>query len=244
MNVKEDQKLELLEEGESGWIVTYADLMTLLLVFFILLYSISTLHLERFKRAMSSIQTSLGEVRPPIGLFDLAVGPGVSKKKVVLENLTGLRSRKQEMLNNISKFIDTSDLEENIKVSVYDGKITIRIKGKVLFESGNAELNEEAKPILSEIVRIFSEFPEYKINIKGHTDNIPISTKQFPSNWELSAIRSTTVLKYLIERGIHASRLTATGYGELLPLIPNTSDENRAINRRVEFELEKESDNF
>ena len=193
---------------------------------------------------MSSIQISLGEVKPPIRLLDLTGSPGKSNKRVVLEDLTGLRSRKQEMLNDINKFIEKRDMEENINVSVFGGKITVRIKGKVLFESGDAELNDEAKPILNEIARIVSEFPEYNVNIKGHTDNVPISTKQFPSNWELSAIRSTTVLKYLIEKGIHASRLTATGYGELLPLIPNTSEENRAINRRVEFELEKKSDNF
>ena len=89
------------------------------------------------------------------------------------------------------------------------------------------------------MIDLFMAFPEYTINIKGHTDNIPIATRQFPSNWELSAIRATTVLKHLISRGIAPKRLTATGYGDKIPLEPNTTDANRARNRRVEFVLEK-----
>ena len=88
---------------------------------------------------------------------------------------------------------------------------------------------------------IAREYPEYTINIKGHTDDIPIATERFPSNWELSAVRATTVLKYLIGKGISARRLTATGYGDSDPLVPNTSDRNRAVNRRVEFVLEKKA---
>jgi chemotaxis protein MotB len=109
----------------------------------------------------------------------------------------------------------------------------------VLFNSGSATLNKNALPILDKIARLLFEYPEYNINIKGHTDNVPISTKQFPSNWDLSAIRATTVLKYLIQKGIKPERLTATGYGDVMPLVPNTSAENRAINRRVEFVQEK-----
>ena len=129
---------------------------------------------------------------------------------------------------------------EFISVDARGEKIMIRIKGKVLFNSGAAELNPEGEPILDGIIKIIDEFFEYKINIKGYTDNVPIATQQFPSNWELSAIRATTVLKYLIGGSIDPHRLTATGYGELLPLVPNDSSEDRAQNRRVEFVLEKE----
>jgi chemotaxis protein MotB len=81
--------------------------------------------------------------------------------------------------------------------------------------------------------------PGYKLEIQGHTDDIPISTAQFPSNWELSAVRATTVLRYMVDAGINPKRLTATGYGSSIPLVPNISPENRAINRRIEFVLEK-----
>jgi len=243
MEQLEDTIAELLEEEEEenpGWILTLADLMILLLVFFVLLYSMSTMSLNKFKRVLMSIQISLGETEPPIGILDLTGGQGILDKKVSIEDLTGIKSRHHTILKNIIRFVDRDRLGEFISVDARGDKIMIRIKGKVLFNSGAAELNPEGEPILDGIIEIIDEFFEYKVNIKGYTDNVPIATKQFPSNWELSAIRATTVLKYLIDGGIDPHRLTATGYGELLPLVPNDSSENRAQNRRVEFVLEKE----
>lgn len=230
-----------LENDGSDWIVTYADLMTLLLVFFVLLYSISALNIGKFKLALNSIQRSLGEDKPPIEHIDL---PGVNEtfeKPIAWDEPTGIRSREIEVLNDIRAFIEANGLERNIDVFEENGKIVIRISGAVLFQPGAADLNSAGSAVLKGIVRIIDKFYEFDVNIKGHTDNVPIATKQFPSNWELSAIRATTVLKYLIQSGIHPERLTATGYGELLPLYPNHSAEGRARNRRVEFVLEKES---
>ena len=128
-----------------------------------------------------------------------------------------------------------------IYLQVLDGKIVIRIHGKLLFPTGSTRLNKRAEPILDDIISILKEYAEYSINIKGHTDNVPISTPQYASNWELSAIRATTVLRYLIKSGVNPKRLTATGFGDMFPRVPNTSEKNRAINRRVEFVLEKEN---
>lgn len=140
------------------------------------------------------------------------------------------------------EFIEERDLEKNIEVFLDRGRVVIRITGTILFDSGVASLNREGKPIIDEIAQIIQEFPDFNVNIKGHTDNVPISTNKFPSNWELSAIRATTVLRRLTEKGIGAERLTATGYAELLPLGPNDTDEDRQKNRRVEFVLEKEDE--
>ena len=115
----------------------------------------------------------------------------------------------------------------------------VQIRGTALFDSGDAKLKKTAEPILNELIAIFIAYDDYSVNIKGHTDNVPIGTLRFPSNWELSAIRATNVLRYLIKEGINPVRLTATGYGSLMPLVPNTSQKNRAVNRRVEFVLEK-----
>jgi len=227
------------EDETSAWLVTYADLMTLLLVFFVLLYSISSLNFEKFKQAIKSIQASLGETSPRMGLLDLVNVPESKDQNYTIEDMTGLRSREQEMLESLNEFIEGKNLSENIVIQTKEGKIIIEIRGRVLFASGSADFNEAAIPILNEIAGISQTFPEYTINIKGHTDDVPISTPQFPSNWELSAVRATTVLKHMISREVDPFRLTATGFGDLLPLVANDSAENRTINRRVEFVLEK-----
>lgn len=232
------------DEEQAAWIVTFADLVTLLLVFFILLYAISSLNLEKFKYAMQSIQVSLGEKYPPMALLQIAQTPPPSEKKISLEEMIGLKSREEEMLKDIDSFIKEKKLNENILLLSSQGKIMIQIKGAVLFKSGRAALQAEAEPIMNEIVKIIDDYSEYSVNIKGHTDDRPILTKEFPSNWELSSIRATTVLKYLIQGGIDPGRLTATGYSDLLPLVPNNTPENRAINRRVEFVLEKKKGPF
>jgi chemotaxis protein MotB len=230
------------DEHESAvWIVTFADLMTLLLVFFILLYSISTLNMQKFKYAIESIQQSLGENHPEVGILKLADLPETRSQDIVIEDLTGLRSREQEMLESINEFIADKDQDENILVHAKDGKIIIEVRGQILFASGAAVFSDAAQPIMDEIANIVQAYPEYNANIKGHTDDIPISTPQFPSNWELSAVRATTVLQYLLHKGVDPYRLTATGYGERMPLVPNDSPENRATNRRVEFVLEKKN---
>ena len=230
---------DLEDEEQAGWIVTYADLMTLLLVFFVLLYSISSLNFEKFKEAMTSIQVSLGETAPSVGIMELAQD-NPKEQSFSLEDVTGLKSRKAQMLKDIRGFIENKGMAENIEAHMDQGNIVVRMTGTILFNSGFAALNNEGKPLLDGIAEIVGKFSEFKVSIKGHTDNSPIRTDKFPSNWELSALRATTVLRYLIERGIPPKRLTATGYAQLMPLVPNNSVENRAKNRRVEFVLEKE----
>ena len=94
------------------------------------------------------------------------------------------------------------------------------------------------------MAQLFRENPDYRITIRGHTDDLDIDTVQFPSNWELSAVRATTVLRYFIQQGIDLERMSATGYADFFPLVPNDTVENRARNRRVEFVLEKETESL
>ena len=108
-----------------------------------------------------------------------------------------------------------------------------------LVESGQAELKERARFIFANLGQMFRDYAYYAIAIRGHTDDRNIETTQFPSNWELSAVRATTVLRFFIDQGIDPERMTATGYADYLPLDDNNSVENRARNRRVEFVLEK-----
>jgi chemotaxis protein MotB len=231
----------LTDEDDAGWLITYADLMTLLLVFFVLLYTLSSFEKEKYKKSVETIQQKLDtnqEVKGVMEVFDRT-----ADRKISIEDLTGLRSRETAMLNSIKKLSRKKGRDQNFFTQIKNGKIILTISGETLFKSGSAALNASALPNFIRLIQIFDDFPEYTINIKGHTDNIPISTQIFPSNWELSAIRATTVLKFLISKGIKPQRMTATGYGDILPLIPNTTEENRARNRRVEFVLEKKETN-
>jgi len=230
----------LVENDETaGWLVTYADLMTLLLVFFVLLYSLASFDKKKYESAIESIKIRIDQKAELVGLMELLEVPDSIDTKITIEDITGLRSREESLIRDINKYIVSKESAKTIATHVVDGKIIVRINGHALFTSGSADLKINARPILDRIVAVVFEYPEYNINIKGYTDDVPITTARFPSNWELSAIRATTVLKHLIQKGIKPERLTATGYADMEPLLPNTSASNRAVNRRVEFVLEK-----
>lgn len=230
---------EFLDEDEMGWIVTYSDLMTLLLVFFILLFSISSLNKKKFELVLESIKISLQQDASPISMMEVLEVPDNFNKKIKIDELTGIKSKKDQIEKDLKAYVSKHQISRKVSISVLDDKIIIDIRGTALFDSGKARLKKSARPILNELISIFRAYDDYNINIKGHTDNMPISTIRFPSNWELSAIRATNVLRYIIKEGVNPTRLTATGYGSLMPLVPNTSQKNRSTNRRVEFVLEK-----
>ncbi|MBU2552234.1 MAG: OmpA family protein [Proteobacteria bacterium] len=232
------------DEGIGEWIVTYADMVTLLLTFFIMLFSISALDAAKFKEIVASIQKGLGqqtvivEVQSATAPQKTPIAPKPPppppRRTLAQEDLYG------KLLKDVQTMVRKKRLGEYIVIQEETNRLVIRVVGHVLFDSGQAELNPQSYPILDDIAQIIQDHPKYRVNIKGYTDDRPISTVQFPSNWELSAVRATTVLRYMVSKSIDPGRMTGTGYGDLMPLAPNDSPENRAKNRRVEFVLEKE----
>jgi chemotaxis protein MotB len=232
--------LEEDDEGAPEWLLTYGDMVTLLLTFFVFLFSVSTLDVTRFESIKESVQESLGG--PPGGV----VGglPWDSKGYPVPPHLKGLEQisglEEEPLLADIKEMIDKKNLDDVIEVSAQGERtVILRVKGQVLFASGATSINPEARPVLEGIAKIVYEYPQFRLDIKCHTDPRPISTPKFDSNWELSALRATAVLRYLADKGISPKRMTATGYADTQPLVPNTSEESMAKNRRVEFVLEK-----
>jgi chemotaxis protein MotB len=223
-------------EGEGKeWLVTYADMVTLLLTFFVMLVAISAIDTERFEKIMESIQFSLGAEVAPGGRIGR-----IDTHEILQRSLTRPTGTENEpLLKDIRQTIKKKNLEDVVEVVEEGGKVYIRVKGRVLFPTASAQFAPGARKILDAIARIVQEYPDYKLDIGGHTDSRPIHTAKFASNWELSALRATAVLRYLISRGVNPRRMTATGYADTDPLVPNTSPENMAKNRRVEFVLEK-----
>ena len=260
-----NSKSTLLEESESNdWLYTFADLMTLLLVFFVLLFSLSSVEAERFEVAMRSLNNAFQGESGANSIIDLPHEAPV-KTEVPLEieealpaqNLSDNESDKpkenEAEAQNVAIDAEwrklTDDISQQFQLflakdaaeigTLKDGKVVIKVKGDLLFPSGSAEFNPEMMAVLDSMVLTLKKNPKMKLSIQGHTDNVPIETSRFPSNWDLSAIRATNVLRYMVRGGLDIDRVSATGYGESKPLVLNDSLENREKNRRLEFVLER-----
>ncbi|UCD10389.1 MAG: flagellar motor protein MotB [Nitrospinaceae bacterium] len=218
---------QVMNETDSPiWMIAYSDMATLLLTFFILYYSIASMNVAKFKAAI------LGDAEAPIGLIELV--DSVKIKKSIVE-LTGMQT--SDVLADLRS--SSQDFAGALEVVADNGKVIFRVPAKILFSSGSADLQKAGRPVLDEIIKILKKYPQYQINIQGHTDDVPISTTRFPSNWELSATRATSVLRHFVDREIPPERLTATGFSDTLPLFSNETQIGRSKNRRVEFVLEK-----
>ncbi len=236
---------EINENGSGSWIVTYSDLITLMLTFFVLLYSISTVEINKFREILKAIQIGFGKEVIFVEKEETFISDTNADKEIekldegIIDPAIVEENRKKQLLQEIQNIIHRHRLHDNVVVSLENSKVIVRIKDRLVFNSGSTEIHNSAYPILLEIADIFKSYPEYTIDIAGHSDNVPISTSVFPSNWELSSYRATTVLRYFIGLDVDPFRMTATGYADLLPLAPNNTSDNRALNRRVEFILEK-----
>ena len=214
------------EEGSPAWMATFADMMSLLLTFFILMYAIASQNTARV------LHEVLGIEEKSLGVIDLIDKITIQKS---LQELTGL--------NNPNILDDMDDIAEDsaMAVDTNQAKVVVRVPGANLFKLGQADLQLSARPVLDGVIAVVRKYPDYKIHIQGHTDDDPISTERFPTNWELSAARATAVLRYFFDKGVEPEKMTATGYADTFPLASNDTDQGRSLNRRVEFVLEKEN---
>ncbi|GFN24141.1 OmpA family protein [Thermanaeromonas sp. C210] len=225
-------------QGDDGpsWMVTYSDLMTQLVVFFVLLFSFSVLSQQKFQRFIASFQ-GVGILDGGPGIVapaEPAPGAEVEVVQSPLESQALAQAREMmETLQSIQNFLAEHGLEDMVEVRYEEGGVALDIKERILFDSGKADLKPEARQVLDKLATLLARLPN-NIKVEGHTDNRPINTPEFPSNWELSAARAIRVVRYFIERhGLEPHRFTAVGYGEYRPLVPNDSPEHMAQNRRV-----------
>ncbi len=217
-----------------AWMVTYSDMVTLLLTFFVLMLSMANMDKVKFERAAVSLKGAFGimKVKPqPEAKKD----PVVPEIEVIPYEM--LQSVYRKILQNLEKL----DLNEDIELVRDRGAIVLRIKEKILFDSGSVRLKKEAAPVLKKVAELVRPLP-FQMRIEGHSDNRPYASPS-RSNWDLSVQRAVAVLKFFADNELLAlDRLSAVGYGAEKPLLPNTSSKNRAMNRRVEFVLEAGGD--
>ena len=217
------------KSGSPAWMATYGDLVTLLLCFFVLLFSMSTIDNQKFRAIITSMQGSLGVLESGIIVDTDPIEmdfPGDISDEVEDFN---------KLMEEISSFIKESSLDGSVTLILDERGLLIRFLDTVLFDSGKAEIKEDAKYIIEMISSIIKESGK-PIRVEGHTDNVPIRTSKFPSNWELSTSRAVNVLKYIIElNNIEPHIISAAGYGEYRPIDTNKTAEGKQRNRRVDI---------
>ena len=259
---------ELPEEEKAGipaWVVTFADLMSLLMCFFVLLLSFSEIDAQKFKQIAGELSKAFGVQREvpvleiPMGtspIFDKfspappeptvlnEVKQTTTEKQPELETLksptdVAVEAAIQEEIDNtleqVQSVLEPAIKDGRVNVSLEQQRIVIRVEEKGAFPSGSADLTWEFEGLLLEMADILVEIPG-KLTIEGHTDDVPIRTQRFYSNWDLSAARAAAVANALLAEGrLEPARLAVTGLAFTEPRVPNTSSENRTKNRRVEI---------
>jgi len=210
-----------------AWLATFGDMMSLLLAFFVLLFSFSSIQESKFQAAMASLQGALGvlDSYPTVPIHDhLEHTPDLQR------TLEGVNRKMEEIKKQVEALKNT----EEVSVNRTETGLAIRLDSQFLFSSGSAELREEAYEMLLGRMGHIKDLPN-EIRVGGHTDNLPIKNAQFPSNWELSTARASSIIRFFEERGMDPRRMKAVGYGEWRPVARNDSPENRQQNRRVEI---------
>ncbi len=214
----------------AAWMATFSDLCTLLLTFFVLLISMASFEPVKFKMTSESLQGAFGvlESFPTVPIHPV----------VAIPKKTGDEQKRKQSLQDAKKIkevVESKNLDDAVKVEVTETGIAIMLRDPVGFASGSADLKEQGKNILADVGNIIKKNEGLKVRVEGHTDDVPIAGR-YRSNWELSSARSLSVVELLSkETGIQPQNMSAVGYGEFRPIVPNTSPENRSKNRRIQI---------
>ncbi len=249
------------EEGNpvsmERWLLSYADFITLLMIFFILMYSFSQVDLEKYHSLAQSLSVVFtGQTFESLEHNGASLSPGLSGEKFeALEAIDDISANQiAEIQQQIEEYfrndtmempgaaagLSTGKLADFIEVSSQERGLVISLKDTLLFASGSDQLNPQARRIIKQLGKSLIVIPNH-IRVEGHTDNLPINNARIPSNWELSTLRATTVLHVLQgEVGVPPQRLSVSGYGEYRPLADNSNPANRSKNRRVDIVIMKQ----
>ncbi len=225
--------------GAPMWIVTFADMMSLLLCFFVLLLSFSAIDAEKFRQAAESLREALSfeggaieSVAKPQGSISPDLRSQGSPKTAIDKDMERLKLAQKE----IDDYIENAGLADHVQTSIEGDRLKVVNSNPLNFPPGKAQLLESSQQYLDALLPVLQRF-EFMIHVEGHTDDRPIETMQFKSNWELSAARAANFVRYLEDNGANPEDLVVIGYGPHRPIAPNDSEESRARNRRIEILL-------
>ncbi|WP_325034729.1 flagellar motor protein MotB [Lentibacillus sp. Marseille-P4043] len=230
-------------EVDESWLLPYSDLLTLLFALFIVLFAMSEIDSQKYEQLS---QVFKSEFSGGDGFMEKGSGPTDSEGETIKtdedEKDTGnekeqMQEREQleNLKNEINAYITNNDLAKSLGAKLTDDGLLITILNDVTFDSGSSTVNDAGKRIAKEVSTFLHTDPPHQIVVSGHTDDRPIKTSDYGSNWELSVMRAVNYMKLLLQNDtLDPERFSAKGFGEYQPIVPNTNNENRAKNRRVE----------
>ncbi len=243
---KNDKKIDD-QPTAPGYMNTYGDMVTLLLTFFVLLFTFASIDVDKFHEVMSAIQHSFmgrtgilegttehgGEEADRLDPQELTaqdVTTGLGERELsLLEQMEEM----EETIEEVSTFLQEAGLEEDVRMRIEERGVVLELPERILFDTGRAELRDDFLPVLDLMADLLYRI-DNQVIVEGHTDNVPIQTARYPSNWELSVDRAVSVVRYLSEEHeLVPERFQASGYGEYHPVATNETAEGRARNRRV-----------
>ncbi|MEC5421902.1 flagellar motor protein MotS [Virgibacillus sp. C22-A2] len=239
--------------GAPKWMVTYSDMVTLILVFFILLFSMSQIDLVKFEAISESFQNRMifdfypspvPMENPTENTSNMESGknsnefenPSQKRNTTVRDSETSQQEQSlTSLIQDVEGYLNENELNNVISANRTERGVVLVLQESILFNSGDAEILDMGKPFLSKIGTLMNELPN-DVKVEGHTDSRPISNYRYPSNWELSSARASSVIRYLIiEEEFDESRFSSVGYADTRPIVPNNSPANWSKNRRVEI---------
>lgn len=213
--------------GNMRWLLTYADMITLLLAFFVILYAISKVDARKYQALAASIRTAFGSAAP----YPVPTGGSGGERLLPRPDLVF------EIVEQLQHTLGSELSQGRVQIERGTDAVVLRVQDGVFFERGRAELHAEARRILDKVAAVIARLSN-PVEVEGHTDSLPIRSAQFPSNWELSVARATAVVRYLVElHRVSPLRLAARGLGEYKPLYPNHPALGEPRNRRVEIRI-------
>jgi chemotaxis protein MotB len=215
------------ESGNEIWFLTLSDLLMLLMVCFVLLFGIT------LKQQISSPADQTGRIQ----VTQQASVTNEQKTIQVAATDSAANEATTLMESDLLDILGDNQSADRITVESHSRYIVLTFPEQIVFDSGQAQLKTSARPVLEKLAFFIQNHSSLSVEIHGHTDDLPINSRRYPSNWELSADRATQVAKALMQFGIDPSRLSTKGFGEYHPLYPNDSDANRFKNRRVELKF-------
>ena len=222
-------------ENHERWLISYADFMTLLFAFFVVMYAISVVNVGKYKVLSDALGDAFGgrgaAVAPNTAVEQAFTLPNIVARKRA-EAMRREKDRLTMLARDLTATLGPLVKEGKVRVTQNSRGVSVEINASVLFAPGDAALTETSREALSAVAILLKNDP-HQVQVEGHTDDVPISNPLFPSNWELSAVRASSVVRLFIDSGMAPARLTAVGHGANVPVASNDTPEGRARNRRV-----------